>query len=268
MFLNDNQIKQFDFSNYAGCDGFFSKSNKLFTKRDDKSHYKITVGYGGYPFDMEEFVFKKIGIDDNISIQKNIRNYFNIYYEKHVYIKNIDFIFPDAEKISAIFNFHFQTLLHYKVIKPNHIKKCTNKEDIIEYCQHNNYPVISSFEWEKNKGKEYTINNESHICLVPTVNNKFMMALSIRLPVKKNVVIKLYAIPQQDGSYIYAIRNFQSRSKNEMFLIDDMTTIFNYIENSIFENTHYTKKIRSSLGVFNREDYTEENLKVYEMSKY
>ena len=129
-------------------------------------------------------------------------------------------------------------------------------------------PIISSFPWEKQKGVESHIKNESNMCLYPTNDNKFMIALSIRLPIKKNTSLKLFALPQTDGSYLYAVRDVSSIRKNQFFLIDDLNLLYSYMENVIFENTHYTKKVRDVLGRFTIDEYNDDNLKVYEMSKY
>lgn len=268
MLFNEDQIKDADFSKFVSGQGYFSKGPKLFIKKDPAKSAKVTVGYAAYPFDSENFIFKKIGTDNELFIQPMAKNNFNIYYEKHIYIKSLDLIFPDVDKITALMNFHFERLLHYKVINKSRIKYLETQTDIINYCDIFNFPIISSFPWEKQKGAESHINNASNMCIYPTSINKFMIALAIRLPIKKNTMLKLYAIPNSDGSYLYGIRDVNSSRKNQLFLIDNMDDAFTYIEHCIFENTHYTKKMRDVLGVFTIAEYTDDNMKVYEMSKY
>lgn len=268
MFFDEVQIKDLKFTAFPNGSDFFSKGHKLFVKRNPNSHVKITVGVTGYPFESEEFIFKKMGTDTELFREPNFKNNFNIYYEKHEYIRTLDLAFPDVKKLCAIINFHFERLLHYKVINQERKKKLATQSDILKYCDSINYPIITSFPWERLKGAESHINNASNMCLYPTTDNKFMIALSIRLPIKKNTSLKLFALPQTDGSYIYAIRDVTSSRKNQFFLIDDLKSLYPYIENVIFENTHYTKKVRDVLGVFTVNEYNEDNLKVYEMSKY
>jgi hypothetical protein len=268
MFFDEVQIRDLNFSNFPSGKDYYSKGHKLFFKKPAPSHVKITVGVSTYPFGDEEFIFKKMGASDELFREPNLKNAFNIYYEKYEYIRTLTLVFPDVKKLCAIMNFHFERLLHYKVIYPTRIKKFKTQQDILEYCNLHNYPIISSFPWEKQKGAESHINNESNMCLYPTTNNTFMIALALRLPIKKNTSLKLYVLPQTDGSYLYAMRDVTSSRKNQFFLIDDLKSLYTYIENVIFENTHYTKKVRDVLGVFTVNEYNEDNLKVYEMSKY
>lgn len=268
MFFDEVQIKDLTFTAFPKGADFFSKGHKLFVKRNPNSHVKITVGVTGHPFGNEEFIFKQMGTDTELFREPNLKNNFNIYYEKYEYIRQLDLAFPDVKKLCDIMNFHFERLLHYNVIYPSRMKKFETQTDILQYCNLNNYPIINSFQWEKQKGAESHINNESNMCLYPTTNNTFMIALSLRLPVKKNTSLKLFTLPQTDGSYLYAIRDVLSSRKNQFFLIDDIASVYAYIENVIFENTHYTKKIRSALGIFTINEYNDDNLKVYEMSKY
>lgn len=269
MFFDEVQIRDLNFSKFPSGENYFSKGHKLFIKKPAPSNVKITVGFSAYPFGDEEFIFKKMGTSDELFREPNFKNNFNVYYEKHEYIRTLSLVFPDVKKLCSIMNFHFERLLHYKVINPTRkMKKIETQEDIMKYCDMINYPIINSFKWEKHKGAESHINNASNMCLYPTTDNTFMIALSIRLPIKKNTSLKLFALPQTDGSYLYAIRDVTSSRKNQFFLIDDLKSLYAYVEHVIFENTHYTKKVRDVLGVFTVNEYNEDNLKVYEMSKY
>lgn len=269
MFLDEIKIRNLNFSKFPSGENYYSKDQKLFFKKPAPSKSKITVGFSGYPFGDEEFIFNNMGTSYELFRRKNFKNNFNIYYEKHEYIKKLNLVFPDVNKLSSIMNFYFERLFHYKVIAPNRkMKMFETQDDIMKYCNIINYPIISSFPWEKQKGGENHIKNESNMCLYPTNDNTFMIALSIRLPIKKNTSLKLFAIPQTDGSFIYAIRDVSSIRKNQFFLIDDLNLLYSYMENVIFENTHYTKKVRDVLGRFTIDEYNDDNLKVYEMSKY
>lgn len=268
MFFDDEQIKNLDFGTFPSGVDFYSKGYKLLFKKPAPSTARITVGYIDYPFDSTEFIFKELWSTEELFRVPVSKNNFNIYYEKHDYIKTMTLAFPDVDKICSIMNFHFEQLLHFKVINPNRMKTFKTQDDIMKYCNTFNFPVVNSFTWEKHKGAEITINNASNMCLYPTVNNKFMIALSLRLPIKKNTMLKLFVLPQEDGSYLYGMRDITSLRKNQLFVLNDMTELFKYMKSVIFENTHYTKKIRDVLGTFTIDDYNEDNLKVYEMSKY
>lgn len=268
MFFDEEQIKNLDFGAFPSGADFYSKGYKLLFKKAAPSTARITVGYIDYPFDNTEFIFKKLWSTEELFQVPALKNNFNIYYEKHDYIKTMSLAFPDVDKICSIMNFHFEQLLHYKVINSNRMKTFKTQDDIMKYCNTFNFPVVNSFSWEKHKGAEITINNASNMSLYPTINKTFMIAFSIRLPIKKNTMLKLFVLPQEDGSYLYGMRDITSVRKNQLFLIDDMSELFNYIRLVVFENTHYTKKIRDVLGTFTINDYNEDNLKVYEMSKY
>lgn len=258
-----------DYSKFVSAANYLAKTYKLMYKKNDNAKMNVTVGVIGYPFGDQEYVLKKMGTPYELFTVTNKQNNYNIYYEKHIYVSTLDLIFPDVDKITTIMNHHFNRLLYYKVIKPEQFKKpIKTQADIFKYCDIFNYPILSSFEWEKLKGAETHIHNGSNMCLYPTTENKFMVAFSIRLPIKKNTSLKLFALPQIDGSYLYAVKDVNSSKKNQLFLIEDFQSLFEYIENVIFENTHYTKKIRSALGSFTIDEYTEDTLKVYEMSKY
>lgn len=269
MLFNEEQMKTTDYSTFVSAADYFAKSYKLMYKKNNNAKMNVTVGVLGYPFEEQQYVLKKMGTPYELFTVTNKQNNYNIYYEKHIYVSTLDLIFPDVDKLSTIMNHHFERLLHYKVIKPERFKKTIKTQaDIFKYCDMFNYPILSSFEWEKLKGAESHIHNGSNMCLYPTTDNKFMVALSLRLPIKKNTSLKLFALPQFDGSYLYAIRDVNSSKKNHLFLIEDMSSLFDYMETVIFENTHYTKKIRTALGSFTLDEYTEDTLKVYEMSKY
>lgn len=270
MLMNANDVKAYDFSKFENCSQFYAAGSKLkwYEKEDKKTH--LTVGFVERFDCIEQFEVKNFYTGETIETLQLDRICYNIYNEKYYLIRDLDIIQPDLNLFIDIFNFHYSKLKKYLLI--DHYNKLNNRKDLYKEIEKLSVSMHCDFNFNKKHLNQIyskrSIANTSSICIFPRYDKKLMAAITLRLPIRNNLMVRITAMPQSDGSYQYYFKDTSARAKGAYFLIDNIENFHDHLENLIFKNTYYYTAFKKEFGMTEKEDFNIDNFSIYEMIKY
>jgi len=257
MLLTPEKLKDINYLSIKTFEKFFFKGDRL--KLNNTSKSRLTIGYVSNFNNIDQMEVKKLHDNSAIEYIDNQQNCFFIYSEKFYLLKDLDIIYPDMQKIYAILNFYYSKLFYYNIIDT--VEEFKVNSDFYTHIVAPNFYVRNNFK----KRVDSSIPNNSHISLFPTTNNEVMMGLTIRLPISKKNSLAISAIPQQDESYKYYLKNINTRSRGGYFEISGLDEAADYIENVLFKNAYFYTAFKKNFNVIEKEDFHQDYFKLYEM---
>lgn len=205
---------------------------------------------------------KDINNNKNIKqLNLNTINSFLIYKEKLNHFNDFNQIKDSTTVAIQLLNRYYNFLLKYKIIKE--WTDITNSSDLYAFISKPKYSIHTSFEkleWLVNDNFAYTY---------VSPNNVFVPAFSFRLVLKSFLNYRIFILPSSETDFDVIFYKGGSRGgRGGYYYSEDIDSLFDYIENEVFEHLYYRQELKDLFDINCKEDFDVENYySLYSMIK-
>jgi len=262
MLLNEKEILNMDYSNMDSKNLGLSLSKRDLVFINPQTKRPITLGVTSCIKQVQTINCKDIHNSKNIrKINLNSKNSFLIYKEKLKHFNDFNQIKDSTILAIQLLNRYYNFLLKYKIIQEwNDI---TTASELYTFISKPKYSIHRSFE------KLESLVNDNFTYAYVSSNNVFVPAFSFRLVLKSFLNYRIFILPTSENDFDVIFYKGGSRGgRGGYYYSEDIDSLFEHIENEVFEHLYYRQELKDLFDVNCKEDFDVENYySLYSMIK-